>query len=169
MYQFRIFHCTWVCKSSYQVRRKHTTFHSHQHHTSSSGKRRTPWTYQIRLLPVARQHSLVASKWFHGTLPKQCCIISDFKIGTGIVPRGILTFTHKFPLFPQVSWIKRPFTMSSKMLAHKVVGPSSRFSEGFPVVTQVTKITNDVLFLIAYYQNHDTIPLDMHTLLIEVG
>ena len=53
------------------------------------------------------------------------------KFGNGPVPRGSLTFTLKFPLFPQVSQRKCPLTMSYIIWAHKVVGPSSRFLRVF--------------------------------------
>ena len=42
--------------------------------------------------------------------------------------------------------------MSSIMLSREVVGPSSRFSKVFPVVTNVTQITKDVMLLMVYYQ-----------------
>ena len=43
--------------------------------------------------------------------------------------------------------------MSYTMLAHNVVGPSSRFSKGFAVVvTHVKKITNYVLFSLEHHQ-----------------
>jgi hypothetical protein len=43
--------------------------------------------------------------------------------------------------------------MYSIMWAHNVVGPSTRFFKGFPVVIRATQITNDVPFSQAYYRD----------------
>ena len=68
------------------------------------------------------------------------------------MPHVSLTFTHKFPLFPQVYCRKGLFAMYYIMLAHKVVGTFLQFSKGLPVVTNVTQITNNVPLLLTYYQ-----------------
>jgi hypothetical protein len=52
------------------------------------------------------------------------------------------------------------------MLDHNdVVGPTTRFSLGFPVVILATQITKDVLVSLAYYhrKTHGTIPLGTQT------
>ena len=69
------------------------------------------------------------------------------------MPRGLLTFTYKFPLFPRVFKRKFPFAMYSILLDHKVFGPSSHSSKGYPVVTRVTQITKNVPFALAYYRD----------------
>ena len=50
------------------------------------------------------------------------------------------------------------------MSAHDVVGPSTRFSKGFPVVTLVTQINNNVSVFSTYTQDNGTIPIGTQTL-----
>ena len=50
------------------------------------------------------------------------------------------------------------------MSAHDFIGPSIRFSKGFPVATPATKIINNVMVSPDYAQDNGTIPLGNHTL-----